>query len=239
MPREPILHTLREGAFEGTVSHCRQYDVRHQFRYPVWMCLAELSSCRLPGLLRPRFERYLTRSEILAKFSQTLPEDMQVWLLTQPSMFGRSFNPVSFYFVSQGNQLVGIVAHITNTPWDESHCYVLEQQTEQLWTFDKTFHVSPFMPMDLRYVWRFEVTGERLLVTMQLLDEGERIFTAALNLRPVEQTRWLPLRLRLQYPCQNLLTLGRIYWQALRLKLKGARFHAHPDSTTAVPGTTR
>lgn len=236
---QPETMTFRERAYEGTVSHSRRYEISHRFQYRVWMSLTRLTDSRLPRLLRPDPRRYLDPSAVLAKFPRSLQAGAEVWLLTQPSLLGRSFNPVSFYIVAQGGDLTGIVAHITNTPWDETHCYVLERGQEDDWTFDKVFHVSPFMPMGLRYVWRFDLSDARLCVTMRLYEEEAHIFTAALNLSPAAPSRWLPLRLRLRYPCQNLLTLARIYWQAFQLKLKGARFHAHPDNTTAAPGTSR
>ncbi len=73
----------------------------------------------------------------------------------------------------------GIVAEITNTPWRERHQYVLEIDAGgvpsagarlQRFEFDKTFHVSPFMPMDLQYRWHFSRPGQRLFVHMQNLE---------------------------------------------------------------------
>ena len=236
---QPEANKFVESAFVGTVSHSRSYDIRHHFRYRIWMALARLEKSGLPWLLRPVFKRYLATSEVRSMFSDDVAEQSDVWLLTQPGLFGRSFNPVSFYFLTRNAELLGVVAHITNTPWDETHCYVLEQSETNVWTFDKDFHVSPFMPMGLRYVWRFEVDGDRILITMQLLDKGERVFAAALHLKAAGSSLAQAIRMRLRYPCQNLLTLSRIYWQALLLKIKGARFHAHPDSTATVSPTSR
>ena len=160
--------------------------------------------------------------------------DAQVWVLTQPSLMGRSFNPVSFYFVQQQGGLQSIIAHITNTPWDEEHCYVLEYSGSNLWVFDKSVHISPFMPMGLRYEWRFQMQGDYIGIRMQSFERGMKVFSAALSLRPAKQSVLMPLKLRLKYPGQNLLTVVRIYWQAAILKLKGARFYAHPDNTPVL-----
>ena len=147
-------------------------------------------------------------------------------------MVGRSFNPVSFYFVARQQEICWIVAHITNTPWDEDHCYVLAQQQSDSWSFDKDFHVSPFMPMALSYTWRFRVAGERIDIDMHLFKEARRVFMATLNLKPEPSSRLLGLKLRLTYPFQNLRTLVRIYYQAALLKLKGAHFYAHPNGSS-------
>ena len=229
----PILR-LSEKALEGTVLHQRNFDIEHSFKYRVWMALARLDKSRLPVLLRPRAGKYMDDETVAAIAAQNANADAQVWLLTQPSLIGRSFNPVSFYLVIADEELRAIIAHITNTPWDEDHCYVLRQQTGDTWVFDKEFHVSPFMPMQLTYQWRFSITDERIAIQMQLLNDGARVFTVALNLQPAKANGWAPLRLRLKYPAQNLLTLGRIYWQAIKLKLKGAQFYAHSDCTKAV-----
>ena len=85
-------------------------------------------------------------------------------LLTHLRFFGYSFNPVSFYYVfdATDTRVETIVAEITNTPWKERHAYVLpvadaERGTGRAWrfSFEKQFHVSPFMPMDMHYQWYF------------------------------------------------------------------------------------
>ena len=85
-------------------------------------------------------------------------------LLTHLRYFGYSFNPVSFYYVfdATDTRVETIVAEITNTPWKERHAYVLPvagaaRAGGRAWrfSFEKQFHVSPFMPMDMRYDWRF------------------------------------------------------------------------------------
>ena len=80
-------------------------------------------------------------------------------LLTHLRYGGHVFNPVSFYYcyASDGVTLQAIVAEITNTPWQERHAYVLPVESadirgrQLMWTFDKTFHVSPFIPMERSY----------------------------------------------------------------------------------------
>lgn len=221
-----------EGIFEGTLSHSRRFDIRHSFSYRIWMVLAHISESRLPWLVRPRWRRYLSREQVLNATGITRCE--QVFVLTQPGLVGRSFNPVSFYFVVANHNVQGIVAHVRNTPWDEQHVYALNRVNHGdgviEWAFDKAFHVSPFLPMQMQYTWRFTLDADRILVTSQVHDHGEPVFSAALHLTRREPVRKTSLRVRVRYPAQNLLSLWRIYWQALLLKLKGAQFHAHPDT---------
>ena len=223
---------LTEGLFAGTVTHQRQFDIKHHFRYPVWMTLTDLTQTQLPWLLRPQSSKYFDRQRVAHLTDQNVAPDDQIWLLTQPSLVGRSFNPVSFYFVTRHNELLWILAHITNTPWDEDHCYVLQRTASDTWRFEKTFHVSPFLPMSLNYGWRFRVSGDHINIKMQVYEQEQRVFSAVLDLRPRPVGLWGALLWRLKHPQQNVRNLVRIYYQAALLKLKGARFYAHPGRST-------
>ena len=55
--------------------------------------------------------------------------------------------------------------------------------------FAKEFHVSPFMPMEANYDWRFGAPGKRLAVHMENYIGGERVFDATLDLSRREITR--------------------------------------------------
>mgnify|MGYP002260632869 CR=1 FL=1 len=56
--------------------------------------------------------------------------------------------------------------------------------------FGKTFHVSPFMPMQLDYDWRFSAPGPQLVVHMRNLDgDGASLFDATLTLHRREIER--------------------------------------------------
>jgi DUF1365 family protein len=152
-------------------------------------------------------------------------------------MFGHSFNPVSFYYCYEaaGEHVEAIVAEITNTPWNERHAYVLAAPaiagtaSTLRFRLGKSFHVSPFMPMRLRYDWRFTEPGPRLAVYMRNEDDaGALLFDATLALRRREiGTASLALAL-LRFPFASLRVLAAIYWQALLLKLKRVPFHPHP-----------
>ena len=97
-------------------------------------------------------------------------------MLTQLRYLGYCFNPVTFYycFGPGGDEVEAVVAEITNTPWGERHSYVLDRTSAERapngtlrWRFPKSFHVSPFMPMDHRYDWRFGTPGPTLAVHME------------------------------------------------------------------------
>ena len=56
-----------------------------------------------------------------------------------------------------------------------------------------------------------------------------KTFDATLSLERRELSRPLMLGLLARYPAMSLQVVAKIYAQAARLKLKGARYHPHPE----------
>jgi uncharacterized protein len=175
-----------------------------------------------------------------------------VRLLAGLRYFGHSFNPVSLYycFDSAGERVDAVVADVQNIPWGERHPYVLARGerrgsvlSEEL---EKTFHVSPLMGMDQTYSFRAGEPGERLAVHIESRPResavdpnnsghprtrGAKSFDATLSLRRRELSGRTLAGLLARYPALSLQVVAKIYGQALRLKLKGARYHPHPEAT--------
>jgi DUF1365 family protein len=166
---------------------------------------------------------------------------------------GHSFNPVSFYycFDPAGERVEAVVADVQNIPWRERHPYVLARGerrgsvlSEEL---EKTFHVSPLMGMDQTYSFRAgepgktlavhiesrprETAGSRRIGEFSRSREGPKEFDATLNLRRRELSRRTLTTMLARYPAMSLQVVAKIYGQALRLKLKGAAYHPHPEGS--------
>ncbi len=165
-------------------------------------------------------------------------------LLTHLRYFGFCFNPVSFYycFDRAGDHVETIVAEVHNTPWNEEHCYVLgesmNRHTSRGWKqycFDKAFHVSPFMEMEIGYDWRFREPGETLSVHINNLARGGKRFDATLTLKRVAITGRSLARTLWAYPFMTGKVIVMIHWQALRLRVRGAPVHTHPAKRAPQP----
>jgi len=155
-------------------------------------------------------------------------------MLTNPRYFGYGFNPVSFYYChdDQG-ELAAVIAEITNTPWKQRYCYILDARGSKDRVhaeFIKEFHVSPFMPMDQRYAWMFTAAGSTLAVHMANTVAGRIVFTAGITAVRQPLTAAALHRLLIRHPAQTVQVIGRIYWEALRLWLKNIPFYSNPTS---------
>lgn len=248
---------MKSAIYEGRVEHHRLAPREHRFAMPVALLYLDLDELETVLHLTPLFRRagwaplsfhrqdYLPGSESLADQARSLVESRlgfrpagSVRLLTHPRYLGFGFNPVSFLYCHDAeDRLVAVIAEITNTPWRERFCYVLDARGNQgrvRAEFPKQFHVSPFMPMDQRYAWSFTGAGKTLAVRMANCEAERTVFTAGFTAVRQPMTAAALHRLIIRHPAQTVQVLGRIYWEALRLWLKKTPFFPNP-STTPVP----
>ncbi len=246
---------MKSRLYEGVIRHRRLHPHSHQFSYRVFMpyiCLDEL-----PGLFDRKL-LWSARRWALARFKRSdflgdpaLPLVQEVrrrifeetgeshrgpiYLLANMRYFGIAMNPIACYycFSEDESRLEYLVAEVNNTPWNERHSYVLPGPKQGRWLeteFDKQFHVSPFNPMDMRYHWRSSTPDRRLVLHLANTDAGTRVFDASLSLSARPMTAKNLNRTLWRYPLMTAKIALAIYWQALRLFIKGTPLYSHPDS---------
>ena len=250
---------MKSSIYEGRVRHRRFSPVAHSFSYRIFMMYLDLEE--LPSLFEKRWfwsgrrralawfnrqDHFGDPEASLDQAVRNLVEDQAglrprgpIRLLTHMRYFGHCFNPVSFYycFDQDDERVECIVAEVNNTPWGERHCYVLTEQmnegrgTNKRFLLKKEMHVSPFMPMDIDYDWRFGEPGAALSVHMANHREGAKPFDATLALERTKISGLALARVRVTYPLITLRIIFSIHWQALQLWLKGVPFLTHPDKT--------
>ena len=253
---------MKSCIYEGTIRHRRFRPVQNAFQYRLYLIYLDLDELPQILAMHPFYanERLNIASfrrrdhlgdpavplkqavQELIRTTTADPASGPIRILNHLRYFGYCFNPASFYYCynAEDTQLQTVVVEIHNTPWGEEFPYVLGSGLNEHASDDwrrhrlrKEFHVSPFMGMDLKYDWRFRAPGETLNIHMLLVDSADnRLFDASLALKRRAITRKALTRVLLAYPVMTLKVTTLIYWQAMRLLLKGAPFFAHPQNRT-------
>lgn len=240
----------------GTTTHARRGGPDHAFRYGVDYVLldAEAVTAPTPALFsRNRFNLLAVHDrdhggkrgagagaawvrQVLRENSLYLGENTRILLLTQPRFLGYEFNPVSFWLVYEGEALRAVIAEVNN-PFGDRHSYLCANPgfaaitADDTLTAQKVFHVSPFQRIAGSYRFRFNLTPARFAIRITLVD-GEKGLDATLQGDLAPLTTAAILRTGLRRPAGALRTIALIYWQALKLRLKGARYRTRPAPPT-------
>lgn len=153
-------------------------------------------------------------------------------LLTQPRFLGYVFNPVTFWLAERGGALLAVIAEVS-TPFGDRHSYLCHLPGFAPITPDsrieaqKNLHVSPFQDVAGGYRFAFDITAQAIAIRI-FHRNGEEGVVATLSGPRAPMTNLGLLRASLRRPLGALRTIALIHWQALVLKLKGARYRPHP-----------
>lgn len=250
--------------YEGTIRHRRFKPVENAFEYRLFLMYIDFEelptlftgspfwSHNKPNVAYfrrgdhfgdPRIPLHETVRTLVGEKLGRRPEG-PVRMLAHLRYFGHCFNPVSFFYCYDpgGKEVEAIVAEIHNTPWGEIYSYVFgKSQNEhpskdwKRFRFPKSFHVSPFMGMNLSYDWRFKIPGDTVGAHFINMENGATFFDATLSLHRREITPTSLNRVLIAYPLMTLKVITVIYWQAAKLLSKGAPFYDHPESKGTSP----
>jgi DUF1365 family protein len=160
--------------------------------------------------------------------------DGGIILMTMPRMLGYVFNPVSFWFCRDGaGELRAVLCEVNNT-FGETHCYLVCHASHRVLQPDewldgrKVFHVSPFLPVEGSYRFRFRLDGRIVHVDVNYHDAGGLMLATSVGgwREPLEDRTIL--HRFLGNPTMTIGVVARIHWQALKLWKKRARFYRKP-----------
>lgn len=156
-------------------------------------------------------------------------------LITLPRVLGYVFNPVSFWLgFNEAGELRAAIAEVNNT-FKETHSYVLAKAdgsaigTDDWLVTSKDFHVSPFLPVEGSYRFRFAVREEKLGIWIDHYDaNGALILLTSLVGRMEPLTRSALWKAFFAIPLVTLKVIGLIHFEALRLVAKKIRYINKP-----------
>jgi uncharacterized protein len=175
--------------------------------------------------------------QLFAKAGVRLPSG-SVRLVTFPRHFFYKFAPLSLWYgYDAGGQLKGVIYEVHNT-FGEHHCYVAAVDSARaVHSADKSFHVSPFFDVSGQYRFTLRAPCGTLDVVVENMKDGTRTHLANIKARMLEATTANFMTLAFRNPLASLGVTLSIHVQALRLWMRGARYHAkpaEPDHETTV-----
>ena len=249
--------------YVGPVTHRRFRPKTHALRYRVFMLLLDLDE--LPGLfarlklLRPgRFGLMSFRARdhgdkshdnlktyVAARLSEAgVAGGGPIRLLCMPRVLGYGFNPLSVYFCHDADERLSAILYEVRNTFGQRHSYLIatpENGPESApdpvqQTAPKRFYVSPFMDMDLTYVFDVAPPGEAVRITIQVRDDTGPVLTAAFAGQRRELTDKALLHAWITHPLLTLKVMAGIHWEAVKIVARGFRFNGRP-SLPAEPVT--
>jgi uncharacterized protein len=230
------------------ITHARKDAVSRTFSYGGYFWLVDLDQLPvLPPLLRP-LASFEVRDHLGASDASSIRANVddylrdrgidltggRVLMLANARTFGYVFNPLSVFWCYQaGGQLIAVLAEVHNT-YGERHVYLLRPDQHGRARAGKEFYVSPFLPLDGKYLMRLPEPDESLRLSVTLLVDDAPVLVAGVRgeWRPVSYRRLICYALR--FPLAPVRVSLLIRWQALWLLAR--RVPLIPHIRAAGPG---
>jgi DUF1365 family protein len=239
---------MRSHLLRGTVRHRRSRPVTYELEHAVYYFALDLGEVatvtrRLRLVSRNRPNAFSFRDEdhwapatddLPATIDAHLrsegfdPDGWQVTLITNLRTLGYVFNPASFYLCRDRTGVLRVVLVEVHNTFGERIVYTLRPEARGSGHWDgmaKEMYVSPFIGMDAGYRVRVQDDAAGVRIAIAEDEGGEPVLTASLVLRRVPLTDRALLRLLVRIPFVTHKTIAAIHLHALRLWLRGVRFH--------------
>ena len=246
--------------YTGVTLHERFAPFRHGFRYRLLSILIDLDRMEEAGRKSRlfSFERFNLFSFFRRDHGPRDGAPLRAWaearlaeagvdaeglrlrLLCFPRVLGYVFNPLSVYFAEdrETGALKGVIYQVHNT-FGDAHAYAgpaEETAGPVAQSAEKVFHVSPFFDLAGRYDFTLRAPGERFSLVIRKERETGPDLLATMAMKRRALTSASLARAFAVLPFSTLQAIFGIHFQALRLVLKGARYHSRPEP--GAPSTT-
>ena len=157
-------------------------------------------------------------------------------LVTHPRVLGYVFNPVSFWlcFDDKG-QLITVLSEVNNT-CGQKHSYLcfkdelMPIESNDWIETKKEFYVSPFMKIEGKYKFRFEITHNQMSFFINYLVDNKLKLSTSLKCHFQEFSNKNLLISFLRMPFFTFKTVILIYYQAIKLYLKSIKYYKCPEA---------
>lgn len=241
--------------YTAKVMHKRLFPKVNQFTYGVYYLALPLPAAALPNRILSFHQKDhgARDGSDLAMWARTILSDYglddkitHITLITMPRVMGYVFNPVSFFLcLDDTRTLRAVICEVHNT-FGEQHSYLCARadhapiSADEWLTADKLFHVSPFLPCEGIYQFRFSLMGDQLGIWIDYYDkeQNKQLITsltgklAPLDTKSLRHAFW-------SHPLVTLKVIALIHWQAAKLVSNGIRYIVKPPQRTETASSTR
>lgn len=183
--------------------------------------------------------------DILQKYGVT-EANGEIVLVTMPRVLGYVFNPVSFWICYDNDKKIRAVLCEVNNTFGETHTYLCahpdhtEIKSDDVLEGQKVFHVSPFLPREGYYTFRFSVSQENCGFWINYHDStGEKQLVTSLTGRMKLIDQSALSRAFWTYPFVTMKAVALIHWQAAKLIMKGIKYIPRPAQEQEKISATR
>ena len=236
---------MESAIYSGHIFHTRHIPTPHSFKYPFFMWYLDLDevdhlqdlgiwfSSKKWALSRFNKPDYLECDPdrslggcVRDKMKELTGREVTggVFGLLNLRTLGLYFSPVNFYFGFDSTDTPShLLAEVSNTPWNERHYYAhrLDEKGQEI-VEAKNFKVSPFNPAgNQTYKWKISAGLETIGINLGVHDERGHVFEAALRLSRQPFSKKSARKLVIRKPAMTAFILAGIYWQAMKIFLKG------------------
>ena len=155
----------------------------------------------------------------------------KIELITMPRIFGYTFNPVSFYFISEDNNHRYSIAQVNNT-YGEMKLYLLTNFSNFEYELKtrKYFYVSPFSRLDTYFHFKFKTPNKNLDIRIDEYEDNKKTLLSSIFGHEKSFSNSLLIKFIFIYPFLTLKVILLIHYHALLLKLKGLGHHPKKDN---------
>ena len=237
----------RAEILKSATMHVRKGEVKNKFVYNMDLVMIDPEvSCDNILFSRNRFNMFSVRNAdygpknhgitavewIRQSFEQVGLREFQLRLMTQPRVLGSLFNPVSFWFAFKDEKLVAFIAEVNNT-FKQRHFYLCHLPDFQpilasdKFRAQKMFYVSPFQDVQGDYVFQIGLGETRFAIRIDFQNAGQGVLATIYGDR-APMTNFGIICATLARPLGGLRVMGLIFYQAIKLKIKGEVYRVRP-----------
>ncbi|MEM7639404.1 MAG: DUF1365 domain-containing protein [Pseudomonadota bacterium] len=155
-------------------------------------------------------------------------------LVTFPRHAFYKFAPISLWLgQAEDGTLRGILYEVNNT-FGETHVYAAAtpEGSRHQHATDKVFHVSPFFDVSGAYQFTLKWTDKGLNLVVATMKNDQQTHVATISAKAFPATTAGFLSLAFRKPFSSLGVTAAIHWQALKLWIKGAKYHSKPKQSS-------